>query len=65
MPEFRKYRHRETGLVSEMHPTTARGMGDLVAEVRETAKPRVSIKDLQAKGAASKSESKSKESKDV
>lgn len=49
MSEVKSYRHRVTGLVSELHPMAARAMGDLVEEVPTGSKPRVPLNDLVAK----------------
>lgn len=57
----RTYRHKVTGLVQELDPVTARGMGELVEEVRDDAKPLVPLATLQeprAEKAASKKEQK-------
>ena len=58
MAENKTYRHRVTGLVGEYSDITARGMGDVLEEVRPDAKPKVRITEL-AK------DSTKKEKKDV
>lgn len=47
MAERRTYRHKVTGLVSDLDPMTARGMGDVLEEVRPDAKPLVPLQELQ------------------
>lgn len=48
MSKFKTYRHKLTGLVSTLHPITARAVADQVEEVREGAKPLVKLDSLQA-----------------
>ena len=57
----KSYRHKVTGLVSELDPITARGMGSLIEEVRDGAKPLVPLKKLvseKPRGRATKKEQK-------
>lgn len=48
MAERRTYRHKTTGLVSELDPIVARGMGNLIEEVKPGTKPSITINKLVA-----------------
>lgn len=59
------YRHTVTGLVSEIDPSVAEAMGDVLVEVEADAKPLIPLTEVVEKASSRSEAASKKESKDV